>query len=178
MQCKERNNLICASCEKLRIAPSLCSRVRLTETSVFVKCECIRTVILAILTFQGEQIPYERKLAWDNLVTGFSVHSVDLQHILCGPTLQVDCCDFEVANYEQISLYHKTTEGWARMETSAFALSKTVEDADIERYVEEHMKLFLRLAHDGSTWLDIFLKHASEYLQVGSQLLRATHKIV
>lgn len=149
-ECRERNNLICASCEELRIAPSLCSRVRLAETSVFVK---------------WEQIPYERKLAWDNLGAGFSVHSVDLQHILCGPTLPVDCCDFQVANYEQISLYHKTTEGWARMETSAFALSKPVEDTDIERYVEEHMKLFLTLAHDGSTWLDILLKHASEHLQ-------------
>ncbi|KAF2633001.1 hypothetical protein BU25DRAFT_304826, partial [Macroventuria anomochaeta] len=93
------------------------------------------------------------------------IYTVDLQHLPCGPTLSVDCSPFEIANSDQIRLFHKTTQGWASMETTAFALSKPIDDAAMDDYVQKHVDLFLNQAKGGSTWLDTVLKHASNYLQ-------------
>jgi len=97
---------------------------------------------------------------------GKQTYTAILQHFPLGPNLSVNCKRFEVGNLDQMYLFHKTIQGWAKMPTSAFALSGSVDNAVMDTYVWEHVIAFLKLAQTGSTWLDLVLRHASERLGV------------
>ncbi|UPX14887.1 uncharacterized protein EKO05_0005358 [Ascochyta rabiei] len=118
-----------------------------------------------VLTVIGQELPYEKKLAWEDLAIGKSILTVDVQHFRYGPTLSVNCSPFEVVNSEQVRLFHKTTRGWASVDTTAFALSESVDDAILDSYIGEHVALFLHQAVADSTWLNVVLNHASNYLE-------------
>jgi hypothetical protein len=50
--------------------------------------------------------------------------------------------------------------------TSAFALSKPLDNITIDNYVWEHVHFFLEQVQRGISWLDIVLNEASKHIQV------------
>jgi hypothetical protein len=95
-----------------------------------------------------------------------SQRTVELRHYPEGPSLKVDCCDFDPTDHFQWHALRKDSSGWHEVETTSFRLLNPI--TDISAYVRQCMKYAIYEAVNAGDIASFFFKQACKYSDVSN----------